>query len=179
MTIGKGTVLLCRYDEAVFRVPGGKTRMGSGAWGRIRMDRPGRYALPGARAGKGSETGGTAAITWEGKGRFRAAGLKRLAEGERAAAFDADEIRMPLTVGPLRAGNRMRPFGLKAEKKVKEILIDGKVPREERWGRPVVCDADGRILWIPGVVRSASAPVTPETRRTVILRALPRVAEPA
>jgi len=53
---------------------------------------------------------------------------------------------------------------------VKEILIDRKVPREERWGRPVVCDAEGAILWIPGVLRSALAPVTPKTRKTALLR---------
>jgi hypothetical protein len=44
------------------------------------------------------------------------------------------------------------------------------VPRDERWGRPVVRDADGAILWIPGVLRSASAPVTPATRNVALLR---------
>ncbi|HEX2720449.1 MAG TPA: tRNA lysidine(34) synthetase TilS, partial [Candidatus Deferrimicrobium sp.] len=56
------------------------------------------------------------------------------------------------------------------EKKVKEILIDRKIPRDDRWGRPVVCDGEGGILWIPGVLRSAHAPVTPETRKTALLR---------
>jgi tRNA(Ile)-lysidine synthetase-like protein len=82
-------------------------------------------------------------------------------------------MALPVAVRPLQAGDRIRPFGLDAEKKVKEILIDRKVPREERWGRPVVCDADGRILWIPGVVRSAIAPITRSTKRTVILRMRP------
>jgi len=77
---------------------------------------------------------------------------------------------LPVAVRPLRAGDRIRPFGLDAEKKVKEILIDRKVPREERWGRPAVCDAEGRILWIPGVVRSAIAPITRSTKQTMILR---------
>ena len=64
----------------------------------------------------------------------------------------------------------MRPFGLATDKRIKEILIDRKVPREERWGRPVVCDADGRIVWVPLVLRSADAAVTPATRRTIVLR---------
>ncbi|MGB7631702.1 MAG: tRNA lysidine(34) synthetase TilS [Candidatus Deferrimicrobium sp.] len=86
-------------------------------------------------------------------------------------------MTLPLTVRPLRAGDRIRPFGGIAggnardgEKKVKEILIDRKIPRDDRWERPVVCDAEGAILWIPGVLRSAHAPVTPETRMTAILR---------
>ncbi|MGA7105869.1 MAG: tRNA lysidine(34) synthetase TilS [Candidatus Deferrimicrobiaceae bacterium] len=93
-----------------------------------------------------------------------------MAQGERQAVFDAERIRLPLSVRPLRAGDRVGPFGLEGDKKVKEILIDRKVPREERWGRPVVCDAGGRIVWIPGFLRSSDAAVTPTTRRTIVLR---------
>ena len=95
--------------------------------------------------------------------------LRRLAAGERSAVFDADGIQRPFSLRPLRAGDRIRPFGAPGTRKVKEILIDRKVPRDERWGRPVVCDANGEIVWIPGVVRSAAAPVTRETRRTIVL----------
>jgi tRNA(Ile)-lysidine synthase len=102
---------------------------------------------------------------------------RRLAAKGDAEVFDAAGLTLPLTVRPLRAGDRIRPFGwhagrnaLDGEKKVKEILIDRKIPRDDRWGRPVVCDAEGAILWIPGVLRSAHAPVTPETRKTVLLR---------
>jgi tRNA(Ile)-lysidine synthase len=105
------------------------------------------------------------------QGKIPPARVRRQAEGGRWAAFDGDTVLLPLFIRPLRAGDRIRPFGLDADKKVKEILIDRKVPREERWGRAVVCDADGKILWIPGVLRSAHAPVTPKTRRTVVLRA--------
>jgi len=94
-----------------------------------------------------------------------------MAEGERQAIFDAELLRLPLFVRPLKAGDRVRPLGLATDKKVKEILIDRKVPREERWGRPVMCDADGRIVWIPRILRSADAAVTPATRRTIVLRA--------
>ena len=95
---------------------------------------------------------------------------KRLSANGDAEAFDVAGLKVPLTVRPLRAGDRIRPFGRGTEKKVKEILIDRKVPCAERWGRPVVCDAAGAILWIPGVLRSALAPVTPETRKSAVLR---------
>jgi tRNA(Ile)-lysidine synthase len=123
-------------------------------------------------AGMGLQTEGHAPVILEveERGRIPAARLDRLAGTETAAAFDADAVSTPFSVRPLREGDRIRPFGLDAEKKVKEILIDRKVPREERWGRPVVCDADEHILWIPGVVRSAHAPVTGATRRTMVLR---------
>jgi len=95
---------------------------------------------------------------------------RRIAAHGNAEVFDVDGLRLPLNVRPLRQGDRILPFGRKEEKKLKEILIDRKVPREERWGRPAVCDSEGRILWIPGVVRSGHAPVTSETRCAKILR---------
>jgi tRNA(Ile)-lysidine synthetase-like protein len=111
------------------------------------------------------------AFLWKEQGRIVQARIRRQAEGGRWAAFDAEKVPFPLSVRGIKAGDRIRPFGLDADKKVKEILIDRKVPREERWGRAVVCDAEGKLLWIPGVVRSAHAPVTQKTRRTVVLRA--------
>jgi len=145
LNIGKGALLRCRYGRAVLEID----------------KRP-----------ETDPTGGSAGIVWEERGRIAPAGLKRLAMGERAAAFDADAVQLPLGIRTLEAGDRIHPFGLVAEKKVKEVLIDRKVPREERWGRPVVCDAEGRILWVPGVVRSALAPVTGKTRRAMVFRLL-------
>lgn len=96
-----------------------------------------------------------------------AARLRSRAKGERIAYFDAEGLEWPIRVRPLRAGDRIRPFGMNGGKKIKEILIDRKIPRAERWGRPAVCDARGRILWIPGVVRSAWAAV-PAGARAVL-----------
>lgn len=138
----------------------------------FKMEGPGiyRWNQP-ARGGGDVEAVSPVSFFWEERGKIAPARIRKMAEGERQAAFDAGLLRFPLSVRPLRAGDRVRPFGLPAEKKIKEILIDRKVPREERWGRPVVCDAGGRIVWIPGILRSADAAVTPTTRRTIVLRA--------
>ena len=140
LNVGKGWNLDIRYEEAVF----------------LR-----RHAAPKDR--------GFELVSEEKRG-IGPARAKRLAAKGDAEAFDAVSLRMPLDVRPLRAGDRVRPFGMAAEKKVKEIMIDRKIPRDDRWGRPVVLDAEGAILWIPGIVRSAHAPVTPATRKAVILR---------
>jgi tRNA(Ile)-lysidine synthase len=149
MNVGKGWKLANRYEEALFVPPVGPK-------------------------------GGGIRIVWEARGKISAAQAKRLAAKGDAEVFDASGLTLPLTVRPLRAGDRIRPFGgavagnaRDGAKKVKEILIDRKVPREERWGRPVVCDAEGAILWIPGVLRSDQAPVTPQTRKTALLRIRP------
>jgi tRNA(Ile)-lysidine synthase len=136
------------------------------------MEGPGiyRWNQP-VREGGGVEAGYPVSFLWEERGKTMPGRIRKTAQGERQAVFDAELLPLPLSVRPLRAGDRVRPFGLEGHKKVKEILIDRKVPREERWGRPVVCDAGGRVVWIPGILRSSEAAVTPATRRTIVLRA--------
>ena len=173
---GKGWKLANRYEEALF-VPGenGRDRKSArsapGKKSPISLEGPGEYAIPPGRQGR------SVTIVWEAGGRGSPAQARRLAAKGDAEVFDVAGLALPLTVRPLRAGDRIRPFGWDAGgnvrdvgKKVKEILIDRKIPRDDRWGRPVLCDAGGAILWIPGVLRSAHAPVTPETRKTALLR---------
>jgi len=176
MNAGKGWELANRYEEALF-VPGESgrdrksSRSSSGEKLPVLIAAPGEHKIPFGRQGR------IVTIVWEPGGRSTPEQAKRLAEKGDTELFDAAGLTLPLTVRPLRAGDRIRPFGGSAggnarvgEKKVKGILIDRKVPREERWGRPVVCDAEGAILWIPGVLRSALAEVTPATRKTALLR---------
>ena len=189
---GKGWKLANRYEEAIFlpgecgggrksagsahgKKPGGKGSARDArkdATGReVPISAPGEYEIPLGREGR------IVAFAWEAAGKGTAARAKRIAAKGDAELFDAAGLALPLAVRPLRAGDRIRPFGRDAVsgargggKKVKEILIDRKITRDGRWGRPVVCDAEGAILWIPGVIRSAHAPVTRDTRRTALLR---------
>ena len=165
--VGKGWGLANRYGETCF-VPSADRGNAGGA----KRSPPGENAekKQGACGHQEEDGGADSTLSLENRGRVTPAQAKRAtARGDREF-FDASSLRRPLTIRPLRAGDRIRPFGLEAEKKVKEILIDRKVPREERWGRPVVCDANGEILWIPGVVRSAHAPVTAKTLKTILLK---------
>jgi tRNA(Ile)-lysidine synthase len=166
--VGKGWELVNRYEEALF-VPHPVPAPPIAEQKAAVISGPGRLPLP---------IGATPArmiLAWDSKGKVTSAQARRAAARGDRELFDASSMRSPLTVRALRAGDRIRPFGLSAEKRVKEILIDRKVPREERWGRPVVCDAEGEILWIPGVVRSGHAPVTTETKRAVLLKMVPMV----
>jgi tRNA(Ile)-lysidine synthase len=51
------------------------------------------------------------------------------------------------------AGDRIRLPG--GTKKVKKLLLEARIPRAERSRVPLVVDADGDVLWIPGVARAA------------------------
>ncbi len=88
-------------------------------------------------------------------------------EGNDEAAFDADELVYPLTVRSRLPGDRMKVMGLNGSKKVKDIFIDEKIPPSLRSQIPMVTDAKGRIIWIPGVRRSSVAAVSRLTSSVV------------
>jgi tRNA(Ile)-lysidine synthase len=79
------------------------------------------------------------------------------------ALFDADQTLFPLTVRSPIAGERFRPWGMDGTRKLKKVLIDAKVPLRERKSLPLVVKGE-EILWIPGLRRSRTAPVTPHTK---------------
>lgn len=89
------------------------------------------------------------------------------ADSNDEAKFDADELVYPLTVRSRLPGDVMKVMGLNGSKKVKDIFIDAKIPPSLRSRIPVVTDAAGRILWIPGVRRSAIAAVNQDTASVV------------
>ncbi|MBI2217239.1 MAG: tRNA lysidine(34) synthetase TilS [Candidatus Rokubacteria bacterium] len=85
----------------------------------------------------------------------------------RAVAFDADGLRGPLVVRARARGDRFTPFAGR-QRKLKDVLIDAKVPRWDRDAIPLV-EVDGGIAWIAGVRRGDAAPVTGATRRVLEL----------
>jgi tRNA(Ile)-lysidine synthase len=68
----------------------------------------------------------------------RAALALPLAEGDR------------VTIRNRRPGDRMRPLGASGSRRLKEVLIDRRVPRQLRDRLPLLCVGE-RIAWAPGV----------------------------
>ena len=94
-------------------------------------------------------------------------GRKSLALVER---FSLDAIGdAPLTVRNRRAGDRYRPIGMGGEKKVKNIMIDEKLPKRLRGSVPLVA-CGNEILWLVGYRIAESCRVTPSTRSILEVR---------
>jgi len=87
------------------------------------------------------------------------------------ACFDAAQIVFPLELRNRRPGDRMQVLGLKGSKKVQDMFVDAKIAPLRRMSYPLLCDGKGRLLWIPGVRRSNTALMTPETKELIIIRA--------
>jgi tRNA(Ile)-lysidine synthase len=82
------------------------------------------------------------------------------------ACFDADALDQPLVVRSVARGDRIAVAGV-GRRKLQDVLVDAKVPRERRWTTPIVADARGRVLWVAGVLRGAVALVTDATVRVL------------
>ena len=66
----------------------------------------------------------------------------------RRAALVGNAARA--TVRSRRPGDRLRPLGAAGARKLKELLIDRRVPVSERDRLPLL-ELDGRLAWVPGV----------------------------
>ncbi|MDE2985704.1 MAG: tRNA lysidine(34) synthetase TilS [Gemmatimonadota bacterium] len=113
---------------------------------RVRVDPP---------SGRGAFAHGACrvAVDWRADG----------APGSRFVAhFAPGSVRFPLDVRPWAPGDRMTlPYG---KKKVKKILLEARVPADRREGWPVVADAGGSIVWVPGSARPSAGPGTAPQR---------------
>jgi tRNA(Ile)-lysidine synthase len=78
-------------------------------------------------------------------------------QGNNMFVCPAEMIGLPLTIRTRDEGDRMSCQGMKGNKKVKKIFIDQKIPRIDRDRWPIVEDASGNILWIPGLKKSSIA----------------------
>ena len=77
-----------------------------------------------------------------------------LENGNDICRLDSQDIVLPLYVRTRKYGDKMAVKGLSGTKKLKDIFINSKVPMEERELWPVVVDATGNIVWVPGIKKS-------------------------
>ena len=69
--------------------------------------------------------------------------------GPNIAYFDADLLKAPIEVRPVRNGDAFVPFGMKGRKLVSDFLTDRKVNRLEK-AEQYVATCGGDIIWLIG-----------------------------
>ncbi len=84
--------------------------------------------------------------------------------GEAAAFFDADLLKLPLSIRHWAAGDTFRPFGMGGRsKKVSDFLVDRKLDLISKSRVKVVVDAENNILWVVGLRGDHMTRVTEQT----------------
>src|SRR5438094_4147780 len=137
--------------------------------GEVLVRRPGRAATPSSFAFEigpgrpGVQPAGGWRVAFS-AARARGAGEARAA-GVAPAPFHADALPGGLVLRSPAPGDRVRLLA-GGTRKLQDVLVDAKVPRETRALLPVLA-AGAEILWVPGLARGAGAPVGPATTRVV------------
>ncbi len=85
--------------------------------------------------------------------------------------FDFNKIELPLIVRTRKPGDRFQPLGLGTKTKLKEVMINDKIPKRLRDSLPLLCDQAG-ILWVLGGRRSERAKVNSQTKKFLLVKAL-------
>ena len=83
--------------------------------------------------------------------------------------IDASALGSHLIVRNRRPGDRLHPLGAPGSKKVQDVLVDRKVPRDDRDLLPIVTTEHGEIVWVAGEVLADPFRVTPLTKSVVVL----------
>ena len=86
--------------------------------------------------------------------------------------FDYDKINRSLTLRSRQPGDYMVIDPEGDRKKLNRILIDGKVPREQRELLPVLASGSG-VFWVCGQRVSEDSRVSPETKNILVLQLTP------
>ncbi|MFA5165103.1 MAG: tRNA lysidine(34) synthetase TilS [Candidatus Omnitrophota bacterium] len=80
--------------------------------------------------------------------------------------IDLDSINGPLYIRTWEKGDRFRPLGMAKSKKLQDLFVDMKVPREARASVPLlVCGR--RIIWVCGKRLSDEVKVSKGTKRVL------------
>ena len=134
----------------------------SESWGR-----PGprfEYPLPVPGTVDIREVGATVVASCE-----TAAPADALHAASGRVALQASGVELPLKVRNRRPGDRFRPLGAPGRRKVQDLLVDRKVPRQDRDRIPIVVDRLGRVVWVAGVAVADRCRVTAPETGVVIL----------
>ncbi len=88
---------------------------------------------------------------------------------ENIKYFDGDKVSNNITLRFRRNGDRFNPLGMTGSRKLKDIFIDMKVPREERNMIPLICFNDN-IGWIAGYKISNNFKIDSSTKEILIIK---------
>jgi len=136
---------------------------------RVRLPVPGRVTLP--------QCGCVIDVQERPIGAVQVHQGKDVAVDPTLAVLDAAVAADGLWVRGRQLGDRLRPLGMSGRKKLHDVLVDRKVPRETRDRVPIVVDGHDEIVWVGGHLIDHGARVTEGTQTVVILK-LTRLGEP-
>ena len=75
-------------------------------------------------------------------------------DGNNICRLNSKEIKLPLYLRSKKEGDYIEVKGLNGKKKIKDVFIDSKIPKDKRDNYPLLVDSNDNILWIPNIKKS-------------------------
>ena len=97
-------------------------------------------------------------------------GMAAVSETADTGLFNLDRVALPLFIRSRREGDYFYPAGMAGRKKLKEFLIDHKIPRADREKIPILIDKNNAILWVMGLRMDERFRAKEDTKRRLIAR---------
>lgn len=88
----------------------------------------------------------------------------------KVAMLDYEKVELPLYLRSRRKGDSFIPLGMQGKKKVKDILIDQKVPKYKRDKIPLIVDRNDNIVWLTEFRIADNFKVTSKTEKVLVLK---------
>ena len=75
-------------------------------------------------------------------------------DGNNICRLNSKEISLPLYIRNKQPGDYIEVLGLNGKKKISDIFIENKIPKDNRNTYPLLVDSNNKILWIPNIKKS-------------------------
>lgn len=97
-------------------------------------------------------------------------GMAAVSETADTGLFNLDRVALPLFIRSRREGDYFYPAGMAGRKKLKEFLIDHKIPRADREKIPILIDKNNAILWVMGLRMDERFRAKEDAKRRLVVR---------
>jgi tRNA(Ile)-lysidine synthase len=92
-----------------------------------------------------------------------------LEKTNQKAQLDADLLVYPLVLRSWQVGDTYQPLGMKGQKKLSDLFIEHKIPRNQKENTLVLQNGNGDIVWVAGMRIHERYKVDSNTKKVLIL----------
>jgi tRNA(Ile)-lysidine synthase len=92
-----------------------------------------------------------------------------LEKTSQKAQLNADALVYPLVLRSWQLGDTYQPLGMQGQKKLSDLFIEHKIPRNQKENTLVLQNGNGDILWVAGMRIHERYKVDSNTKKVLIL----------
>ena len=75
-------------------------------------------------------------------------------DGNNICRINSKNIKLPLYIRNKQQSDYIETLGLNGHKKISDIFIEKKVPKDKRDNYPILIDSNNNIIWVPNLKKS-------------------------